>query len=281
MKKLKEMAKYHADHTVSYDAMKESNADLDRALDIYSSIGNRIGKIGDLYRSATDSENAFSDDNAIMGILAKLLGFDNEAGKIYDGLDDMKTNNLVSTIKGSNVCRTDANAYYSIFCRMIGKKKEAKATKRKITEDIGKLPNGLYAGHVVEYWDNTRHSGGTGKTIHNAAMATLEAAFGSKEADILYEKIGDVIGRDGKLYLSDQDSFERCEDNIAMAVVCELLGKDEEASDIYNSLDELYGTGCLLKAYIGNSGPSTKESALAGLYHCIRGGKRLGKWQNG
>ncbi|MBI5355424.1 MAG: hypothetical protein HZB68_03120 [Candidatus Aenigmarchaeota archaeon] len=280
MKKLKELAKQHADHTVSYNPMEEASLDLERALEIYSSIGSRIGKTGNLYKSYTDSECAFSDDNAIMGILAKLLGFDDDASRIYEELRGWENNGLVSTIKSNNVFRTDANAYYSIFCKAMGKAKEAKKARGAICSEIGKLSNGLYADHLVEHKDGYRYSGGAGKTVHNAAMATLEATLGHREAETLCEKIADSIGRDGKLYLSCQDSFEKCEDNAAMMVACELVGKEEEAFDICNSLEEIYGTGCLLKSSV-NAEPSTKESALAGIYHCLRGGKRLGKWKKG
>src|SRR3989338_8003814 len=105
-----------------------------------------------------------------MGILAKLLGFDDDANRIYEELHGWENNGLVSTIKSNNVYMTDANAYYSVFCNAMGKRKEAKKARGAICSEIGKLPNGLYADHLVEYWDNTRHSGGAGKTVHNAAM---------------------------------------------------------------------------------------------------------------
>jgi len=280
MKKLKELAKQHADHMVSYNPTEEASLDLERALEIYSSIGTRIGKIGNLYKAHENGEYAFSDDNALMGILAKLLGFDDDASRIYEELHGWENNGLVRTIKSTNVYRTDANAYYSIFCTAMGKSKEAKKSRGAICSEIGKLSNGLYADRLVEYMGGYRYSGGSGKTIHNAAMAALEATLGHGESIVLYKKIGDSIGRDGKLYLSTQDSFEKCEDNAAMMVACELVGKEEEASEIFDSLEEIYGTGCLLKSSV-NTGPSTKESALAGIYHCLRGGKRLGKWKKG
>lgn len=280
MGRLKDLAKEHSDHTVMYESKDDASEELDRALEIYSSIGTRIGKIGNLYKSNTGSDNAFSDDNAIMGILAKLLGFDDDANKIYEGLGQMKDNDLVSTLTGSNVYRTDANAYYSVFCGMLGKRSEAKVTRRKIITEIGKLSNGLYAEHLIEHKDGTRYSGGCGKTIHNASMAVLEAALGHSEADALYDKIGDVAGKEGVLYMSDPDSFVKCEDNIAMVVVCELLGKCEEADSIFNSLEAVYGIGGLLRGS-ANSDAWTKESALAGIYHCLKAGKRLGKCQKG
>lgn len=242
---LVELAKKHSDHTVKAPVECAGNADLERALEIYEN------GLKDEYVFGSD---IYTRDASLFGILASMLGENEDAKKIYTRIrkDAGKSKGMYHINSDGDDIASDANAAMGLLCATMGKVKEA----AKLFDSLSALEDrGLY-GHT-EYNELKF-------TENNALVGSLAASISKKrKARSIYGKINKEIGKKNGLYKYGGHSEEGnsfC--NAAMAVFCMSLGEEREADYIIGALPDL--------SYL-----SGEESYLVGIYHCLKAGKRI------
>lgn len=174
--------------------------DDDRAEAIYRKINEKIGKRKWLYNLGfTDagkrSTIKTTESNASMAILAKLLGKDDEAGKIYRRIGKMigDSDGLYCVSTKEKRCDVEDNALMGIAAKLLGKDDDAKTLYEKIIERYEIEKNaGLY------------DSGWGPEAYENAAIAVFLELMGKKEdVDSISALLEHHMLKEGGLFSED------------------------------------------------------------------------------
>lgn len=255
---------------------------LDEVGDLYQSIGRKIGKSDcGLYREAANDKGMYAGTNALVGMLALLLGKNDEAERLYGlikseiGRDER--DGLYRCQVGGSMSYADDNALVGAFACTLGRHEEAEELYETIKRKIGKGGlSGLYK------------AGSRGScTNDNAAIGVLAFLLGRKgEAGALYERIKDKIGkRGGGLYAHStgdghgSDRYVHTHDNALMGMLAFLLDRTDEARALHESVGTEIGRGPsgLYRNSSTESIEDGRSSGSMGVLKCLLEGAKLVK----
>jgi ABC-type Fe3+-hydroxamate transport system substrate-binding protein len=248
------------------------------AKQLYELINIKIGKDDNgLYKEEIDASGAYTDTNALMAILAYLLGKRDEAEQLYKLINQeigKLKSGLYQETKYTRYPSTSDNALMAILAYLLGKKDEAEKLYKLINQEIGKFYSGLYKRRKD---DPNRYP----STSDNALMAILAYLLGKKdEAEKLYELINIKIGKlkSGLYMWRKEDSYAFTSANASMAILAYLLGKRDEAEKLYELINKEIGkldSGLYKRRKDDpNRYPSTYVNALMAIFLVVlaRGG---------
>lgn len=266
-KNLSELAKKHSDHSIIANEKKtKKTAFLDEATRIYEQLYDKID-FSDPFNSS--SKELGGTEACLFGTLCKLLGMDDDAGKIYSGLKDyMEEDCGLYSPRGIGFPNTEENAAVGVFLKAMGKGKRAE----KLYDNMKPYrESGLYNHNSVnkkKYVEN------------NALMGILASSLGkTADAKRLFNKIGSKIGKTGDLYNfvsndGDIDNDVSSYANAGMASYCLLIGMENEGDKIYESLlSKMPTDGTLISRFTDSAVFGMEENSLVGIYLCLKAGK--------
>jgi len=270
-KNLLKIAKEHCDLSIIDDNqpfhLRSKSVIPKEAEKIYNAIKQSIGKKDGLYKTSRGYDELEIFPNALMGTLCVLLGKREEADEIYDKINKMPWRFGSGLYYNGKTLRgqyTSDNAAMGVFCSLLGKEEEVEELDIAIKEKI-ETQSGLYkiGANLVSIYP-----------LDNALMGAFEKLMGNDvAAERLYNEINSVFGKKDDLYIHSKEyGMEPTGlDNAAMAVLCQLIGKETEAADIINAY-ELFveGTDGLLNDGKSFRYTTTEVNALIGIYYCLK-----------
>lgn len=246
---IRKLAKEHCDGETYLD---EDSPFLQDAMEIYENIKESAGKCGDIYnyKPGDDGKHVSTRANALMGVFSSMLGFHDDAEKIYSklkelrGKDDLYREFYPSKDSLSNEHhRTSVSASVALLEMKLGKSSGLYDTI------IGESWNGQYCNET--YAKDWLSGFMDSPFMGNALMGIISSYF-----------------NDGK-----EKKFEKCVedsvsvmviDDFAKAVFYQFNGDEKKADGFYESVIELQDP---------KSSYFTEEEALKGIYFCLKAGR--------
>jgi hypothetical protein len=271
------------------DANLQANETVDEGIEEASKIRELIKENvqrgpKELYKYSTSSASAeYIRPNALMGILASLVGDSDESGRIYyiirknAGLDEN------SLYKEQNFTATATNALVGLLAAVNGDMEEARRIYAVIKEKMAKGENQLYGyGYYEHGADRYTRAEYTGV---NSAVGALAAVVGDeKEAKRIYGILKEKISKgENGLYWDYEGAgliqeSEHVSTNAMMGILAAGVGDLSEARELRRIIEEKMPkapNGMYLTDSTARAGPFTEISASVGILMAVSGGQKI------
>ncbi|MBI5355422.1 MAG: hypothetical protein HZB68_03110 [Candidatus Aenigmarchaeota archaeon] len=245
---IRKLAKEHGDG-VTY--LEKDSPFLEDATEIYKNINEKAGKNGGMYNYKPGGDKHVSTRaNALMGVFSSMLGFHDDAEKIYSRLKELKgKEDLYREFYPSKEYlanehhRTSVSASVALLGIKLGK------GDGLYDSIIGESWNGEYCNET--YTKDWLSGFMDSPLMGNAFMGILSSLFNDSKAT-KFEKC-----------VESNESLKVIDD-FAKAVFYQFNGDDRKAETFYNA-------GIEFQDPMGNH--FTEEEALKGIYFCLKAGR--------